>query len=93
MKPTRHLAGRSRELRGFEPNGFLRETFHAAAARGPPAGAKIIDKHPPGGPTTVVENWRQLPDGQIEFTMRRLPTGDELSRSGPPGPLRRRPDC
>jgi hypothetical protein len=25
---------------------------------------------------TVVENWRQLPDGQIEFTMRHLPTAD-----------------
>jgi hypothetical protein len=30
MTPTRRLAGRSRELRRFEPNGFLRETFHAA---------------------------------------------------------------
>ncbi len=25
---------------------------------------------------TVVENWHQLPDGQIEFTMRRLATAD-----------------
>jgi hypothetical protein len=24
----------------------------------------------------VVENWRQLPDGRIEFTMRYLPTAD-----------------
>jgi len=24
----------------------------------------------------VVENWRPLPDGKIEFTMRRLPTAD-----------------
>jgi hypothetical protein len=24
----------------------------------------------------VVENWRSLPDGQIEFTMRHLPTED-----------------
>jgi hypothetical protein len=24
----------------------------------------------------VVENWRQLPDGRIEFTMRHLPTAD-----------------
>jgi hypothetical protein len=23
---------------------------------------------------TVVENWRQLPDGRIEFTIRHLPT-------------------
>jgi hypothetical protein len=25
---------------------------------------------------TVVENWRQLADGQIEFTMRHLPAAD-----------------
>jgi hypothetical protein len=29
-----------------------------------------------GGCAAVVENWRQLPDGQIEFTMRDLPRAD-----------------
>jgi hypothetical protein len=24
----------------------------------------------------IVENWRQLPDGQIQFTIRRLPPAD-----------------
>ena len=28
------------------------------------------------GYVTVVEKWRQLPDGQIEFTMRDLPSAD-----------------
>jgi hypothetical protein len=37
---------------------------------------QILDEYPAGGYMTVVENWRQLPDGQIEFTMRRLPTAD-----------------
>jgi hypothetical protein len=37
---------------------------------------EILDRFPPGGYMTIVENWRQLPDGQIEFTMRRLPTAD-----------------
>lgn len=37
---------------------------------------EIIDQYPRGGYTPVVENWRQLPDGQIEFTMRRLPAAD-----------------
>ena len=26
--------------------------------------------------TTIIENWRQLSDGQIEFAVRRLPTAD-----------------
>jgi len=25
---------------------------------------------------TEIESWRELPDGRIEFTMRRLPTAD-----------------
>jgi hypothetical protein len=37
---------------------------------------EIIDQFPQAGFKTVVENWRPLPDGQIEFTMRRLPTAD-----------------
>ena len=37
---------------------------------------EILDQFPQAGYTTVVENWRQLPDGQIEFTMRHLPTVD-----------------
>jgi hypothetical protein len=37
---------------------------------------EIIDQAPQGNYTPVVENWRQLPSGQIEFTMRHLPTTD-----------------
>jgi hypothetical protein len=29
-----------------------------------------------GGYSTVVDQWRQLPDGQIEFTTRRFRTAD-----------------
>jgi hypothetical protein len=37
---------------------------------------EILDQSPQAGYATVVENWRQLPDGRIEFTMRHLPTPD-----------------
>lgn len=37
---------------------------------------EILNQFPQAGYTAVVENWRQLPDGQIEFTMRHLPTVD-----------------
>lgn len=37
---------------------------------------EILDQLPRAGITTVVENWRQLADGQIEFTVRQLPTAD-----------------
>jgi len=37
---------------------------------------EIIDQSPQRGYLPIVENWRQLPNGQIEFTMRHLRTAD-----------------
>ena len=37
---------------------------------------EILDQFPQAGYMTVVENWRQLPDGQIEVRMRHLRTAD-----------------
>jgi hypothetical protein len=37
---------------------------------------EILDQFPRTGYATVVENWWQLPDGQIEFTVRNLPTAE-----------------
>jgi hypothetical protein len=37
---------------------------------------EILDQCPQEGYMPVLENWRQLPDGQIEFTMRHLRTAD-----------------
>jgi hypothetical protein len=31
---------------------------------------EIIDQAPQGGVASVIEKWRQLPDGQIEFSIR-----------------------
>jgi len=38
--------------------------------------SEILSQNPQAGYMAVVENWRQLPDGQIEFMMRHLPTVD-----------------
>lgn len=37
---------------------------------------EILNQLPDAGVTSVVENWRQLADGQIEFTVRHLPRAD-----------------
>ena len=37
---------------------------------------EIIDQSPQSGYLPIVENWRQLSDGKIEFTMRQLPAAD-----------------
>ena len=37
---------------------------------------EIIGQSPQRGLLPVIENWRQLPDGQIEFAIRHFPTAD-----------------
>jgi hypothetical protein len=53
-----------------ECNGVHRNAYPRLKAR------EIIDQIPHGGYMTTVEHWRQQPDGQIKFTMRRLRTAD-----------------
>jgi hypothetical protein len=79
MKRPRDVADRSRQLRDlsrFESDGFLRETFTLPLNAARLKARQILDEYPAGRYITIVENWRQLPDGQIEFTMRRLLTVD-----------------
>jgi hypothetical protein len=59
-----------------EPDdGFLRETFTLPVEAARAKARQILDQFPQGGYMTIVEHWRQLPDGQIEFMMRRLRVG------------------
>jgi hypothetical protein len=58
-------------LSGLQPETF---TLPIDAARR--KAREILDRFPQRGYTPVVENWRQLADGQIEFTMRHLPVAD-----------------
>ena len=37
---------------------------------------EILYRFPQGGYLPIVENWRQLPDGQIALTIRHLPVAD-----------------
>jgi hypothetical protein len=79
MKRPRDLPDRSRGLRDlskFKDDGFLRETFTLPLLAARLKACEILNAYPTGGYMAVVENWRQLPDGQIEFTMRWLPTAN-----------------
>lgn len=80
MRRPRGIAERSRELRDLrrlDPDGFLHETFTLPVEAARAKAREIIDEFPAGGYMTIVEKWRQRPtDGQIEFTVRRLPTAD-----------------
>ena len=43
---------------------------------GPKAARAVFKRYPKAAYMTEIEHWRELPDGRIEFTMRRLPTAD-----------------
>jgi len=49
------------------------ETFTLPLAAARCKAREIIDQAPRSGFTSVVQNWRQLPDGQIEFAIRHFP--------------------
>jgi hypothetical protein len=75
-KDIAHRLAGQRDRRKLANDGFLRETFTLSVDDARAKAREILNDYPAGGYTTIVENWRQLPDGQIEFTMRRLPTAD-----------------
>lgn len=62
--------------RGEPVDGIVRETFRLPVEVARVKAREILNQAPQGGHMTIVEQWRQLPDGQIEFTMRRLPAAD-----------------
>jgi hypothetical protein len=59
-------------MSGTQPNAIFTLPLEAARLKA----REILGQFPQAGYVTVVENWRQLPDGQIEFTMRHLPAAD-----------------
>ena len=80
MKSPRDLADRSGDLRDLcklkDDDGSIRDTFTLPLNAARLRARQILDEHPTRGYITILESWRQLPDGQIEFTMRRLPAAD-----------------
>jgi hypothetical protein len=56
--------------------GIVRETFRLPVEAARVKAREILSQAPQGGHMTIVEQWRQLPDGLIELTMRRLRDAD-----------------
>jgi hypothetical protein len=59
-------------MSGAQPPEIFRLPIDAARLKA----REILNRGPQGNYTPIVENWRQLPNGQIEFTTRHLRTTD-----------------
>ena len=71
----RDLAGRMAGRRTRD-DGYLRETFSLPREKARAKARDFLTRYPKQAYMSVVECWRELPDGKIEFTMRRLPSAD-----------------
>jgi hypothetical protein len=57
-------------------DGFRRETFALPLEEARAHARSIFRRYPKAAYMTEVESWRDLGDGRIEFTMKRLPSAD-----------------
>ena len=80
--PKPPLDGLRRQLRK-QPSGsparlesFVRETFTLPREEARTKAREWFDRFPKAAYWTQVESWRLLPGGEVEFTMRRLPSAD-----------------
>jgi hypothetical protein len=74
----RDLAGRmaERRMRQRLDDGFVREQFRQPRETARQTARAFLDRFPKQAYMSEVEHWRELPDGDIEFTMRRLRSAD-----------------
>ena len=57
-------------------DGYLRETFTLPRDKARTTARDFLNRFPKAAYMSAVESWRELPGGDIEFTMRRLPSAD-----------------
>jgi hypothetical protein len=55
---------------------WRRESFTLPRAQARDKAREWFDRYPKAAYLTEIEFWRELEDGRIEFTMRRLPSAD-----------------
>jgi len=65
-----------RRQRRLRDDGYIRETFTQPREDARKTARAFLDRFPKQAYMSEVEGWREMPDGIIEFTMRRLRTAD-----------------
>ena len=77
----RDLADRMASRRKHD-DGYLRETFSLPRDKARSKARDYLARYPKQAYMSSVESWRELPGGDIEFTMRRLPSAARFSGPG-----------
>lgn len=57
-------------------DGYVRESFTQNREEARRTARAFLDRWPTAAYMSAVDTWRELPGGQIEFTMRRLKSAD-----------------
>jgi len=77
---AKRMARRRETRKGLAREGardsFRRETFQLPREAARAKARELFDRYPKAAYMTEIESWRVLPDDEIEFTMRRLPSAD-----------------
>ena len=68
------MAARRRQTK--VDDGFARETFIQPREQARQTARAFLNRWPVAAYMTEVESWRELPAGEIEFTMKRLRSAD-----------------
>ena len=79
MTEPRNIADRMHDLRDLakrKDDHPLHETITLPLHEARFKARQLLDESPAASYVKIVENWRQLPDGRIQFTIRRLPAVD-----------------
>jgi hypothetical protein len=71
----RDLASRTAGRRRRD-DGYVRKTFTLPREEARAKARDFLARYPKQAYMSAVESWRELPDGDIEFTVRRLPSAD-----------------
>ena len=79
MRRPHSIADRLRDVRDLRKRNddhLSHENFRLPVQEARTKARQVLHESAVGGYTAIIENWRQLSDGQIEFAVRRLPTAD-----------------
>lgn len=63
-------------LKRAREDGYVRETFTLPRDAARERAKAFLSAFPKAAYMSAVDGWRELQDGRIEFTMRRLPSAD-----------------